>query len=176
MKAKEEVLIEKYQEIVEAVVRSYYPSTLLQQHLISEEDLLQFGYIGLVNGLRTYDENSDMKLTTYLFQQVRYEVGKGFRLSSLRNNNKHEQKLVNFINSSDTKDKIETMLSADTNEYIILWDNLKKTHKHLPDIIKGSLKDKTHKEISEDTGLNRSYVGTLLKKYRKDIMDNIIII
>lgn len=176
MKAKEEELTKKYSEIVEAVVRSHYPSTLLKKHLINEDDLMQFGYIGLVKGLRTYDKNKDTKLTTYLYQQVRYEVGKGFRLSSLRNNNKHEQKLINFVNSEDTKDEVNTVLQTEDTRYIILWDNLKKIHKHLPSIIEGSLKDKTHEEISKDIGINRSYISTLLKKHKKDILENIVIV
>mgnify|MGYP001178158521 CR=1 FL=1 len=176
MKAKEEELTKKYSEIVEAVVRSHYPSTLLKKHLINEDDLMQFGYIGLIKGLRTYDKNKDTKLTTYLYQQVRYEVGKGFRLSSLRNNNKHEQKLINFVNSEDTKEKVNTVLQTEDTSYIILWDNLKKVHKHLPSIIEGSLKDKTHEEISKDIGINRSYISTLLKKHKKDILENIVIV
>jgi len=176
MKTKEEELVKEYSEIVEAVVRSHYPSTLLKKHLINEDDLMQFGYIGLIKGLRTYDKNKDTKLTTYLYQQVRYEVGKGFRLSSLRNNNKHEQKLVSFVNSENTKEKVSMALHSEGTNYIVLWDNLKKIHKYLPSIVKGSLKDKTHEEISKDIGVNRSYISILLKKYKKDILENIVII
>lgn len=165
-------LIEHNLRLVAHIVKKY------DSNLVSSDDLISIGTIGLIKGVDSFSIDKGIKLTTYCARCIENEI-----LMYFRKNNKYN----NDISINDTigydKDGNEIMIQDiikmdDTSfeDNIVLKDNIKSLYKYL-DVLTprekkiiinryglGKKEELTQKKISTKLGISRSYVSRIEKR------------
>ena len=178
---------EKHKELVMKVVNSNYGVGFRQTHLLSFDELLQFGYIGLIKGIKNFKEDTAMKYNTFLIQNIHWEIRKGARKYSLRKANKRdttaEEQQALQVGSldvvvgegEDSLPIVETLAADETETYHIDYKGLAEIDKRLPQIIELRLNDYELKEIGNEVGVSESTVSRLLSRNREAILEYITV-
>jgi RNA polymerase sigma factor (sigma-70 family) len=114
----EEQLYEKYEYLVVTTIHKKFksPNKLAQSKGLDYDDLLQFGRMGLLKGIRTFDPNRyKMKFKNFLINNIRWSIMLGLRDQSVT----HRY----YKGKPATDDNIVTMISMSTNPYFKLEDD-----------------------------------------------------
>lgn len=178
---------EENKELVMKVVNSNYGVSFRQTHLLSFDELLQFGYIGLIKGIKNFKEDTAMKYNTFLIQNIHWEIRKGARKYSLRKVNKRdataEEQQALQVGSldvvigegEDSLPIVETLVAEENEAYYIDYKGLAKIDERLPQIIELRLNDHELKEIGNKVGVSESTISRILSRNREAILEYITV-
>lgn len=88
--------------------------TLKLMNIEITEDVIQIGNIGLINGVKTFDESKGFKISSYLTTCIRYEIIKEYKLSQC-NNRKANMNAVSIYDEVAENTMIIDTLNSNTN-------------------------------------------------------------
>ena len=174
-------LIEHNLRLVAHITKKY------DSKLVSNDDLISIGTIGLIKGVDTFSNTKGVKLTTYCARCIENEI-----LMYFRSNNKYSRDIsinesigydkdgneitvcdvlktpeVNYIEELDKKDKINLLKKyysvLSPREKDIIYDRYG---------IKGE--ELTQKKIAKKMGISRSYVSRIEKRALAKILREFI--
>lgn len=165
-------LIEHNLRLVAHIVKKY------DTKLVSSDDLISIGTIGLIKGVDTFKDKKGVKITTYCARCIENEI-----LMYFRKNNKYSKDIS--INEAVGFDKdgneieIQDIIQIENTDFcddIDLKDNIKSLYKYINVltprekriIIKryglDNTREETQKTISKKLGISRSYVSRIEKR------------
>ncbi len=165
-------LIEHNLRLVAHIVKKY------DTKLVSSDDLISIGTIGLIKGVDTFKDKKGVKITTYCARCIENEI-----LMYFRKNNKYSKDIS--INEAVGFDKdgneieIQDIIQVENTDFcddIDLKDNIKSLYKYINVltprekriIIKryglDNTREETQKTISKKLGISRSYVSRIEKR------------
>ena len=165
-------LIEHNLRLVAHIVKKF------DSKLVSNDDLISIGTIGLIKGVDTFSLNKGVKITTYCARCIENEI-----LMYFRSNNRYSRDVsineaigydkdgnevlvmdvlktpnIDFLDDIDLKDKIKLV-----NKYMNVLTSREK------EIISrryglNNMNEETQKSISKKMGISRSYVSRIEKR------------
>ena len=165
-------LVEHNLRLVAHIIKKY------ESKLVSNDDLISIGTIGLIKGVDTYSPDKGVKITTYCAKCIENEI-----LMYFRTNNKYSKDVsMNEVIGYD-KDGGEISIidviqasSPDFLEGLELKENINLVNKYL-DVLTDrereiivrryglfNRKSETQRIISKKMGISRSYVSRIEKK------------
>ena len=175
-------LVEHNLRLVAHIIKKY------ESKLVSNDDLISIGTIGLIKGIDTYSPDKGVKITTYCAKCIENEI-----LMYFRTNNKYSKDVsMNEVIGYD-KDGGEISIidviqasSPDFLEGLELKENINLVNKYL-DVLSDrekeviirryglfNRKSETQKVISKKMGISRSYVSRIEKKALEKILGEFI--
>ena len=171
-------LVEHNLRLVAHIIKKY------ESKLVSNDDLISIGTIGLIKGVDTYSPDKGVKITTYCAKCIENEI-----LMYFRTNNKYSKDVsMNEVIGYD-KDGGEISIidviqasSPDFLEGLELKENINLVNKYL-DVLTDrereiivrryglfNRKSETQRIISKKMGISRSYVSRIEKKALEKIL------
>ena len=175
-------LVEHNLRLVAHIIKKY------ESKLVSNDDLISIGTIGLIKGVDTYSPDQGVKITTYCAKCIENEI-----LMYFRTNNKYSKDVsMNEVIGYD-KDGGEISIidviqasSPDFLEGLELKENINLVNKYL-DVLTDrereiivrryglfNRKSETQRIISKKMGISRSYVSRIEKKALEKILSEFI--
>ncbi len=175
-------LVEHNLRLVAHIIKKY------ESKLVSNDDLISIGTIGLIKGVDTYSPDKGVKITTYCAKCIENEI-----LMYFRTNNKYSKDVsMNEVIGYD-KDGGEISIidviqasSPDFLEGLELKENINLVNKYL-DVLTDrerevivrryglfNRKSETQRVISKKMGISRSYVSRIEKKALEKILGEFI--
>ncbi len=175
-------LIEHNLRLVAHIVKKF------ENKMVSQDDLISIGTIGLIKGIDSYNDSKKTKITTYAARCIENEI-----LMYFRSNKKREKDVS--LNDSIGYDKdgneinLLDVLKDNTTDFgdilqtkeniLLLKEYLKVLNSREKEIIikrYGLLnkKEKTQKEIAKELGISRSYVSRIEKRALTKILKEFI--
>ena len=165
-------LVEHNLRLVAHIIKKY------ESKLVSNDDLISIGTIGLIKGVDTYSPDKGVKITTYCAKCIENEI-----LMYFRTNNKYSKDVsMNEVVGYD-KDggeiAIGDLLKANCPDFldeIELKENIKLIKEYMKVLTEREKeviirryglfdrKSETQKVISKKLGISRSYVSRIEKK------------
>lgn len=146
--------------------------------LLSTDDLISIGTIGLIKGIDSYNPDKNIKITTYIAKCAENEILMYFRANKRRNsdislNNSigvdkdgNEISLIDVIPSKDEELSDLILKNSNIEELMNSFDVLNEREKEI--IIKRyglfCSKEYTQKDIAKLLNISRSYVSRIEKR------------
>ena len=175
-------LVEHNLRLVAHIIKKY------ESKLVSNDDLISIGTIGLIKGIDTYSPDKGVKITTYCAKCIENEI-----LMYFRTNNKYSKDVsMNEVVGYD-KDGggivIGDLLKANCPDFldeIELKENIKLIKEYMKVLTEREKeviirryglfdrKSETQKVISKKLGISRSYVSRIEKKALEKILGEFI--
>ena len=165
-------LIEHNLRLVAHIVKKFEHDTSFQ------DDLISIGTIGLIKGIDTYQENKNVRLTTYCARCIQNEI-----LMYYRSNNKYSKNISLSEGIGFDKDGNEItildVLKSDKPDFALeLYEkeNIKLLSEYFPVLTKREKEiliyryglnnedEYTQKEIAKKLNISRSYVSRIEKR------------
>lgn len=186
LNTSQEKIFKENMQYVQKIVNSEFGKSFQQTHMVDKDDLEQLGYIGLIKGVKTYDDSEETKLSTHLYNHIKWSIQKGMREHSLRRVNRSDKSVddrqaVNLtsldqpleLDESNNISLIDT-LESEEEQAIIHFEKLAEIHKHLPKIVKGLISGLSHKDIATELDIHPVTVSRLVKQSRKQIEELVV--
>ena len=175
-------LIEHNLRLVAHIIKKY------ESKLVSNDDLISIGTIGLIKGVDTYSLDKGVKITTYCAKCIENEI-----LMFFRSNNKYSKDIsMNEVIGYDKDGGEISMIdiikasSPDFLDRLELKENISLLNKYL-DVLTKREKEviirryglfnkpcETQKVISRKMNISRSYVSRIEKKALEKILNEFI--
>ena len=146
--------------------------------MLSNDDLISIGTIGLIKGIDSYNPDKNIKITTYIAKCAENEILMYFRANKRRNNDislnnsvgvdkdGNEISLIDIIPSKDEELSDLILKNSNVEELLKSFDVLNEREKEI--IIKRyglfCSKEYTQKDISKLLNISRSYVSRIEKR------------
>lgn len=173
----------EHEHLVPVVINSNFGSTYKDAHLVENCDLEQCARIGLIKGIKTYDDSKGMKPSTYYVQSMKWEATKGFRKLSLRTEVQYEVKAVPLtpidLPLNDESDTTVGDTIVDENDSFLIehmtidYENLAKLDERLPKVVELLIQDYSIQEIEKLINSGRNSVRRLTRKFEREIKESI---
>lgn len=182
-KTGEEIFLE-FKNHVPATINKQFPNRkrFLQTHMLDEDDIEQFGYLGLWQAIETYDPNAKAKFESFVISNIVWKIKVLVKEFSLRTKIKSKLDLVDVVstekkvsNSEDADMTIESSLVDETideqSEFNTLLDTVKRLLKEeknqifaekMEYIIIARYEGKTEEEIAKHFGITRQAIYEFL--------------
>lgn len=185
MRTKEEInqIYEDNEVLVYSTVQKRFDSEAFRRvHMLSRDEITQFGRMGLWNACRTYDESKGAAFQTYAIDSIIWSVLTESRRYSLCNTNNSSLELVNRVSMDDSlvsQPKGETLhdiiesredgFSKFEDESFIqsVKDNISE---RLANTLKLRMQGLTYEEIANDLGITKQAVESHLRRNRKNLV------
>lgn len=165
-------LIEHNLRLVAHLVKKY------ENKDISSDDLISIGTIGLIKGIDSYDNNKNIKITTYIAKCAENEILMYFRANKRRNNDISLNDSIGLDKDGNEICLIDVIpsISEDLDEIVFKNTNIKLLFRYLGvlnnrerDIIVMryglyNSENYTQKEIADMLNISRSYVSRIEKR------------
>lgn len=176
----ENVIIEKYKPYVLSILKSY----LKEYNVLGMEiaDLYQEGLIGLINAIKTYDEQKDASFFTYATTCIKSSLISALRSSfrqksRILNNSYSLDNLIEESNTSfyelfkDEKSDPDNILMERENSFDLITSIRNKLSKNEKTIFDLRLKGLRNEEIADLISKDKKYVENTMfrinKKYKE---------
>lgn len=164
------ILIEHNLRLVAHVCKKYSNTN------IDQDDLISIGSIGLIKGIKSYDSNKSIKLSTYISKCIDNEI-----LMYLRSSKKLNSEV--YLDDPIGKDKDDNTVTLQDvleneerpiDEEVDLKMKITKLYEKVKNVLKNRERTiielrfglngeepRTQKEIAKDMGISRSYVSRI---------------
>lgn len=166
------ILIERNLRLVAHITKKF------ESKNISQDDLISIGTIGLIKAIDSYNDNKNVKITTYAAKCIQNEVLMFFRNNKKRNTDVSLNDSIGFDKDGNEISLIDVLKDKEldfadlihTKDNINLLNNyLKLLNEREKEIIVkryGLLNQKelTQKEIAKELNISRSYVSRIEKR------------
>lgn len=98
-KMSENEIVEYYRPIVRKIIEKYFKNhrKFSEVHMFSFDELEQFGMIGVMEGVRTFDATKGMKLSSHLFNRIISAINRYGKKASLRSVNNYSYDIVDTV-------------------------------------------------------------------------------
>ena len=98
----EEELFAEYAHYVPVTIKKKFKNMreFCAVHMIEQDDLIQLGNIGLIQGIRNYNPKSNKALTSHLIDSIVWAIKTKSKKESLRNINTQTFEVANIISAS----------------------------------------------------------------------------
>lgn len=163
------MILEKFEPMVKSVVSKYYGAWA------DFEDFMQIGYVGLMQAVYNFKEDSGSKFSTFAYLNISSEI-KSFLTYLNRQKNKVLTDAVNIENTfEDFSENSEYYIEANEstepnilNDYFIK-QCVNELNKDEKDIIDLWFENYTYKEISKSLNIKRKKVDNTIQKIKRII-------
>jgi len=182
-------LIEKYKYLVPITIsKRFNAEGLLRYHGLGKDDLVQFGTIGLVDAINSYDPNRGAKLKSHIISYIYRYIIHYSQKDSLYNKNNYSFDLLRTVSLDVDNDDEEDVFSRDAIESEYLKDDgfIRKSEINIMfERLEGIIPEKairiiglrlqgyTNLEVSEMEGITRQAVQRMLKRNKMYILNAI---
>jgi len=164
MKTKtENELIKEHQKLVYHTIKKYYPKYK------DNEDFSQVGLIGLLGAIRSYDENKNIRFSTYAIKCIRNQFNQFIRDSNCNKRNPGEE-VLSFEQNLYLKDTIKCDKTNynDIDNRIFIENALKQLSKRERKVIELCLKECSYNDLQNILNLSRGVVNKIkISAYKK---------
>lgn len=161
------MILEKFEPMVKSVVAKYYGAWA------DFEDFMQIGYVGLMQAVYNYNDDSGSKFSTFAYLNISSEI-KSFLTYLNRQKNKVLTEAMSIENTFEefnenseyyieSPDYIEPNI---LNAYLIN-ECIKELNEDEKEIINYWFKNYTYKEISKDLKIKRKKVDNTIQKIKR---------
>lgn len=154
--------VEDYDRIIKSLAKKITSKEELQK------DLIQEGYVGLLNAKRKYDKNLGVKFTTYAFPFI-----KGAMIDYIKEYTQYNDEHVPLYSMKD-KNLVTNNNCYQNDITVDLEYLLEDSPKEVKKIIGLVLNGYTIREIAEVVGYSKSKVSYILDKERKRIYNKLL--
>lgn len=185
-----EELYNSHEHLIGITVNRNYSSPAFKRlHCLTNDDLYQFGRIGLFEACKTYDKYKSTSFTTYAINCINWRIKDESKVDSLRN-------ISNWTNQTYDCDSLDTTVRIDMNgepvnmyEFIgqyeegyfdvneegqlsFLIDKIREqVSSRVADIIELRLQDYNVTEIADILDISHQGVSSVLKRHSNRIKD-----
>ena len=162
-KMSENEVIEYCRPIVRKIIQKHYKNhrEFTRVHMISFDELEQFGMIGVLEGIRTFNDTKGMKLSSYLFSRITSAVNRYSKKASLRNINNYSYDLVDTVSLNFNVG----MGSGDGEE----WINVLATKKdYFEEKTEDLVIEQAIKKLMNDESIQKDYLAFLVCRIEGD--------
>ncbi|MGM0640641.1 MAG: sigma-70 family RNA polymerase sigma factor [Thermotogota bacterium] len=161
------MILEKFEPMVKSVVAKYYGAWA------DFEDFMQIGYVGLMQAVFNYKDNSGSKFSTFAYLNISSEI-KSFLTYLNRQKNKVLTEAMSIENTFEEFNETseyyieapETTEPDILNQYFIN-ECVKELNDDEKDIINLWFKNYTYKEISKNLNIKRKKVDNTIQKIKR---------
>lgn len=180
-------IFNQYKNEAPKVINANFSQGFIQLHMLDRNELEHHAMIGLIKGIKSYDESKGMKPSTYYIQSMIWEAQDGSKRDSLSTKNVRKNDILDRVSINavvgefDDSELTYQDSIVDTDDSYLIdgmtvnTTQLEQANEHLPLIIDALLRDKTHNEIAKKIGVSRSTVSRLIKKHADVIKESIIL-
>lgn len=114
----EEEIFLLHQKLVKATIRRRFPNnqSFCKTHMIEIDDLIQLGNLGLLNAIRTFEQEEASSFRSYAINSIAWNISAYARKESLRTVNTQTYKLVNVVSVEDKISENEEIAILDIIE------------------------------------------------------------
>jgi RNA polymerase sigma factor (sigma-70 family) len=192
----EEQLYKQYEYLIPITVSKMFPDVhkFGQSVGLERDDIIQYGRYGLLDGIRTHDENITKSLRNHCIRCIRWSIGKHIPRERLN------QSYYRFYQKDDDRNKKITLMSMshkpfgdeDDTEYydIISSDNINGMNEsvedkviseletsefynilkpHEKEMVRMKMQGMIEKEIADQYGISRQAINIKFKQIRNKI-------
>ncbi len=161
------MILEKFEPMVKSVVAKYYGAWA------DFEDFMQIGYVGLMQAVFNYKDNSGSKFSTFAYLNISSEI-KSFLTYLNRQKNKVlteamsiENTFQEFNETSEYYIEAPESTEPDILTQYFINECVKELNDDEKDIINLWFKNYTYKEISKDLSIKRKKVDNTIQKIKR---------
>jgi len=165
------MILEKFEPMVKSVVAKYYGAWA------DFEDFMQIGYVGLMQAVFNYKDNSGSKFSTFAYLNISSEI-KSFLTYLNRQKNKVlteamsiENTFQEFNETSEYYIEAPESTEPDILTQYFINECVKELNDDEKDIINLWFKNYTYKEISKDLEIKRKKVDNTIQKIKRILTD-----
>ena len=175
-------LVEHNLRLVAHIIKKY------ESKLVSNDDLISIGTIGLIKGVDTYSPDKGVKITTYCAKCIENEILMYFRTNNKYSKDVSMNEVIGYDKDGGEMSIIDVIQasSPDFLEGLELKENINLVNKYL-DVLTDrereiivrryglfNRKSETQRIISKKMGISRSYVSRIEKKALEKILSEFI--
>lgn len=186
MRTEEEIskLYEENEVLVHSTVQKRFDSEAFRRvHMLSRDEIIQFGRMGLFQACKTYDKSKGSAFQTYAIDNIVWSIKNESRRYSLCSINNSSLKLVDRINMEDSlvnQPKGETLhdiIESRENgfeqvENKSFIENVKENiSERLANTLKLRMQGLTYEEIADSLGISKQAVQSHLRRNRKELVE-----
>ena len=163
----EEEIFLSNEKLVKATIRKKFPNykAYCQVHMIDYDDLVQQGSIGLLNAIRTYENNTGSSFRSYAINRIAWSISDNTRKESLRTINTRSSEVANII-SVDAK-------VGGEDEELTLLDTLEAKNDTSVEAESEVMIERLEKLIKQDESVNEELRYILIARLRGQTMQSI---
>ncbi len=156
------------EKLVKATIRKKFPNyqAYCQVHMIELDDLIQQGSIGLLNAIRTYENNSGSSFRSYAINNIAWYIQVNTRKESLRTINTRSSEVANIVSEN-------TRIAGDEGEEITILDTLQAKNDTSVEAESEVMIERLEKLISQDESVNEELRYILIARLRGQTMQSI---
>ena len=180
-----ENIYHEYEYLIrETISRCFNSNEFKMYHGISEEDLYQYGSIGLHNACVTYDETKETKFKTHAINHIKWSIYNESKRDTLGCDRKYIFELLDkvsldasiTVSDSESSNLYNSIHCIDSDyedyEVELLWEQYKKnipehTAKYIEDIMKGY----TISDLFIKYDVSRQAIMKSIKNVRRKLKD-----
>ena len=183
----EEEVIEYCRPLIPKIIRKYFSNHIkyMHYHMYTMDELIQFGMMGVLQAIRTYDKSKDVRVATHIINHIKYSVHDNSKQASLRNMNRYSYELVDMeslnVHVKDDERNVEILeclpsyekgidrvedelfIKATVNKLF----NEKSISKEYVAFLVYRLHGKTISQISKIFSTTVYHIRSILEKYRQ---------
>lgn len=165
------------EKMIDVIVNAEYYGRA-KVHGLDLDDLKQYGRIGLIKGIKDYEEGHDTQETTFYASNIHWAIKNGFREVSLRITTQRDKEAINLLSLHNEKDEdldfnFEKDRIPDDTDFFVDYEALEELDENLPHVIKLILEDKDFSEIEKLLNRGRHFVRRLLNRHKDEIMNHV---
>lgn len=184
MRSKKEIekMYEENERLVSITVnRRFSNSRYIQHHMLTRDDLLQYGRIGLYNACRTYDSSKGALFQNHAIRCIIGSIMNESKKDSLRNESNFSNTLIDSlsmdtpIHSEEGEYTISDILEDERNHFYkieereLIEDIEREISPRIAKMVRLRLEENTYEQISKKLGISRQAVSQEIKKHRSRI-------
>lgn len=161
------MILEKFEPMVKSVVAKYYGAWA------DFEDFMQIGYVGLMQAVFNFKDNSGSKFSTFAYLNISSEI-KSFLTYLNRQKNKVlteamsiENTFQEFNETSEYYIEAPESTEPDILTQYFINECVKELNEDEKDIIDLWFKNYTYKEISKNLNIKRKKVDNTIQKIKR---------
>lgn len=186
MRTEEEInqIYEDNEVLVYSTVQKRFDSEAFRRvHMLSRDEIIQFGRMGLWSACKTYDESKGAAFQTYAIDSIIWSVLTESRRYSLGNINNSSLELLDRISMEDSlkgqspDETLHDIIESEENgfsevENKSFIDNVKENiSERLANTLEMRMQGLTYEDIADSQGITKQAVGAHLRRNRKKLVE-----
>lgn len=186
MRTEEEInqLYEENEVLVYSTVQKRFDSEAFRKaHMLSRDEIIQFGRMGLFQACKTYDKTKGSVFQTYAINNIIWSIKNESRRYSLCSINDSSLELIDRISMEDSLsgqisgETLHDIIESRENGFTELEDKLfiesvrENISERLANTLELRMKGLTFEEIADSLGISKQAVESHLRRNRKKVVN-----
>ena len=163
----EEEIFMSNEKLIKATILKKFPNyrSYCRLHMIEIDDLIQYGSVGLLYAIRTYDSGNNSSFRSYAINNIAWHIQVNIRKESLRNTNTRSSELVSIVS---VEDKVNTQ-----EDDVCIMDMLESNNNTSEEAEENILLEKVIKLLEQDKEVDSDMLYILVARAKGQSMQSI---